>query len=50
MLSNYQTDKNNIESGTYLPEDLRYYIDNKRYVHKYGMIAQALKASKIIAR
>lgn len=47
MLSNTK-DINNVETGLYLPEDLRYYIDNKRYVHKYGMFASALRASKII--
>ena len=40
-------DKNNIETGLWLEESLRYYVDNSctRYVHKYGMIGQALKAS-----
>ena len=41
-------DPNNVESGIYLPEDLRYYVDSVQYVHKYGMFAQALKASKVI--
>lgn len=41
-------DPNNIESGYWLPEELRYYTDNVHYVHKYGMIAQAIKASKVI--
>ena len=40
-------DKNNIETGLWLEESLRYYVDNKRvqYIHKHGMIGQALKAS-----
>ena len=41
-------DINNIESGLWLPEDVRYYVNGKRYVHKYGMFAQALQASKTI--
>lgn len=41
-------DKNNVESGMYLPEDLRYYVDSVHYVHKYGIFAQALKASNMI--
>lgn len=41
-------DKNNIESGYWLPEDLRYYVDSTRYVHKYGAFASVLKASKVI--
>lgn len=41
-------DVNNVKSGIYLPEDLRYYVDSVRYVHKYGMFAQALKASKVL--
>lgn len=39
---------NNVENGVWLPEELRYYVDNIHYVHKHGMIASALKASKII--
>ena len=41
-------DSSNIESGIWLPVDLRYYVDSVRYVHKYGMFAQAIKASKVI--
>lgn len=41
-------DKNNLESGLWLPEDMRYYVNELQYVHKYGMFAQALKASKTI--
>ena len=47
-MNSVKFDKNNIETGVYLPETLRYYVDDIRYVYKYGMFASALKASKII--
>lgn len=43
-------DSNNIESGLWLPENLRYYINKRKYVHKHGMFAQALRASIVILK
>lgn len=48
MQTSIKFDKNNIETGYFLPEDLRYYVDSTRYVHKYGAIASALKASAVL--
>ena len=38
-------DTNNIESGIWLPEEMRYYTSATQYVHKYGLLARALQAS-----
>lgn len=47
-MSKIVLDPNNLESGIWLPEELRYYTDDTHYVHIYGMFAQALRASKVI--
>ena len=49
-MNSIKFDKNNIETGKYLPEALRYYVDKVRYVHKHSAFASALKASKIILK
>lgn len=41
-------DANNIETGLWLPEDYRYYVDEYRYVNKYSTLGLALKASRTI--
>lgn len=46
--SNIVYDTNNIETGLWLPEDYKYYVDEHRYVNKYSTLGLALKASRTI--